>query len=133
MSDAFKCVHKWFQTNLLTINLNKTHCVQFKTKNKSITDLNIVCNNRQITTLSNIKFLGYKYKWYNELEWSCRINYSEIELCMIYHEECEALHASQYLEINLLLLFQYCNELWFTLLGKFTSKFKSIYNAKEDN
>jgi hypothetical protein len=27
MIDAFKCVHKWFQTNLLTINVNKTHCV----------------------------------------------------------------------------------------------------------
>jgi hypothetical protein len=52
---------------------------------------------------------------------------------MLYYEEYEALHASQYLEINLLLLFQYCNELWLTFLGKFTSKFKSIYNAKADN
>jgi hypothetical protein len=39
MIDAFNCVHKWFRTNLLNINLNKTHCVQFKTKNKSTTEL----------------------------------------------------------------------------------------------
>jgi hypothetical protein len=27
MIDAFKCVHKWFQTNLLTINFKKKHTV----------------------------------------------------------------------------------------------------------
>jgi hypothetical protein len=26
MIDAFKCTHKWFRTNLLTTNLNKSHC-----------------------------------------------------------------------------------------------------------
>jgi hypothetical protein len=105
------------------INLNKTHCVQFKTKNKSTTDLNIVCNNRLITTLYKVP--RYKYKRFDELEWSCRIHYSETELGMLYHEECEALHAC------LLLLFQCYYELRFTLLGKFTAKFKKIYNEKK--
>jgi hypothetical protein len=71
--DAFNCVHKWFQSNLLTINLNKTHCVQFRTKNKSTTDLNIVCNNRRITTMSNVKFLGININ--DSMNWSGHIEY----------------------------------------------------------
>jgi hypothetical protein len=54
MIDAFSCVYNWFRINLLSLNINKTHCVQFKTKNKSTPDINIVCNNRRITTMSNI-------------------------------------------------------------------------------
>jgi hypothetical protein len=60
-------------SNKLTINLNKTHCVQFKTKNKSITDLNIACNNRQITTLFNIKFLGININ--DTMNWSGHVEY----------------------------------------------------------
>jgi hypothetical protein len=58
MFNTFNCVNKWFKINLLSININKTHCIQFKTKNKPTTDVNIVCNNQPVTTLSNIKFLG---------------------------------------------------------------------------
>jgi hypothetical protein len=58
MIDAFSCVYNWFRTNLLSLNINRTHCVQFKTKNKSTSIINIVRNNRPITTMSNIKFLG---------------------------------------------------------------------------
>lgn len=68
MIDAFNCVYKWFRTNLLSININKTHCVQFKTKNQSAADINIVCNNRSITTLSNVKFLGMHIN--DSMNWS---------------------------------------------------------------
>jgi hypothetical protein len=56
MIDAFACVHNWFRTNLLALNVKKPLSVQFKTKNKFTTDINIVCNNCPIT-MSNIKFL----------------------------------------------------------------------------
>jgi hypothetical protein len=56
MVTAFNCVNKWFKVNLLSINVNKTHYIQFKTKNKPTNDINIVCNNL-IITLPNIKFL----------------------------------------------------------------------------
>jgi hypothetical protein len=29
---AFNCVNKWFKVNLLSINIDKTHYIQFKTK-----------------------------------------------------------------------------------------------------
>jgi hypothetical protein len=61
-------------SNKLTyVNLNKTHCVQFETKNKSITDLNIVCNNHPITTLSNIKFVGININ--DSMNWSGHVEY----------------------------------------------------------
>jgi hypothetical protein len=28
--NAFSCVYKWFRINLVSINVNKTHCIQFK-------------------------------------------------------------------------------------------------------
>jgi hypothetical protein len=48
--NAFNCVHKWFRINILSLNINKTHCMQFRTKHKPINDINITCNNYLITT-----------------------------------------------------------------------------------
>ena len=58
MVTAFKCVNKWFKVNLLPINGDKTHHIQFKIKNKPTLHMNIVCNDNLITTLPKIKFLG---------------------------------------------------------------------------
>jgi hypothetical protein len=58
MPNTFTCVNKWFKINVLSINVNKTHCIRFKTKNKPTIDINIVYNNQPITTLSNIKTLS---------------------------------------------------------------------------
>jgi hypothetical protein len=57
-ANTFNHVNKWFKINLLAININKTHYIQFKTKNKPLIDINIVCNEHPITLLHNIKFLG---------------------------------------------------------------------------
>jgi hypothetical protein len=51
ISNTFTCINKWFEINLLSINVNKTHCIQFKTKNEPTIDINIVYNNQPITTL----------------------------------------------------------------------------------
>jgi hypothetical protein len=58
MNTVFNCKNKWFKVNLLSISVDKTHYFQFKTKNKPILDINIVCNDNLITTLPKIKFLG---------------------------------------------------------------------------
>ena len=58
MVTAFHCVNKWFKVNLPSINTDKTHYIQFKTKDKPTLDINIVCNDNLITTLPHIKFLG---------------------------------------------------------------------------
>jgi hypothetical protein len=45
-------VHKWFKSNLLSINFLKTHCMQFKTKNSVSTETILACNNNVITKVS---------------------------------------------------------------------------------
>ena len=71
MNNVFNHLYKWFRTNLLSININKTHSMQFKTKNKLTTDVDIVCNNRPVTTVSNIKFLGINIM--DTLNWSSHV------------------------------------------------------------
>jgi len=58
---AFNRVNKCFKANLLSINIDKTHYIQFKTKNKPTLDINIVCNDNLITALPKISFWEYIY------------------------------------------------------------------------
>jgi hypothetical protein len=73
MVTAFNCVNKWVKVNLLSVNVDKTHYIQFKTKNKPTLDINIVCDDNVITTLPNIKFLGIYIR--DLINWSCHIEY----------------------------------------------------------
>jgi hypothetical protein len=58
MSNTFICVNNWFTSNLLSINVNKMHCMHFKTKHKPPIEINIAYNNQLIKTVSNIKTSG---------------------------------------------------------------------------
>ena len=73
MVTAFNCVNKWFKVNLLSIYVDKTHYIQFKTKNKPTFDINIVCDNNSITPVTDIKFLGIYLQ--DSINWSCHIEY----------------------------------------------------------
>jgi len=57
MFTAFNCVNKWFKVSFLSINVDKTHYIQFKTKNKTTLNINIACNYNLISPLPKIKFL----------------------------------------------------------------------------
>jgi hypothetical protein len=70
---TFNCVNKWFKANLVSINVDRTHYIQFKTTNISTLDINIACNDNLITTLPKIKFLDiYIHDFKN---WICHIEY----------------------------------------------------------
>ena len=73
MVTAFDGVNKSFKVNLFSININKTHYTQFKTKNKPTLDINIVSNDNLITALPNVMFLGIYI--HNSINWSCHIEY----------------------------------------------------------
>jgi hypothetical protein len=57
MVTAFNGVNKCFKVNLLSMNVDKTHYIQFKIKNRPTVDINIVCNDNLIPTVPRIKFL----------------------------------------------------------------------------
>jgi hypothetical protein len=41
-------INKWFTTNLLSLNADKTQYMQFVTKTSSLIDLHIMCKNKEI-------------------------------------------------------------------------------------
>jgi hypothetical protein len=73
MAMAFNCVNKWFTVNLPSINVDKTHYLQFNTKNNPTCNINIVCNDKLVTALPKIKFLGMYIQ--DSMNWSSHIDY----------------------------------------------------------
>jgi len=65
--------NEWLNTNLLYINFNKTHYIQFMTKNKPKTHIKITYDNKQISATSNIKFLGIHIN--DKINWKYYIEY----------------------------------------------------------
>ena len=55
---ALNCVNKWFKIIFPSINVDKTHYIQFKTENKITLNINIACNDNLISPLHKIKFLS---------------------------------------------------------------------------
>ena len=51
-------VTSWFNNNHLSLNLDKTAYLQFRTKNSQKLDFNIQSSKDQISKMTNIKFLG---------------------------------------------------------------------------
>jgi hypothetical protein len=58
VTSAFNLINEWLNTNVLSINLNKPHFIEFTTNHRPKPRLQITHLNKQISTLSNIKFLG---------------------------------------------------------------------------
>jgi hypothetical protein len=70
---AFNCINEWLKANLLSINFDKTHFIQFITNNKPKTNIRINYDNKQITSISNIKFLGIQIN--NKINWKYHIEH----------------------------------------------------------
>jgi hypothetical protein len=51
-------INEWFSVNLLTLNLNKTNCIYFTSKQNLSKNLNINYGDAKIYNTSNTKFLG---------------------------------------------------------------------------
>jgi hypothetical protein len=64
-------LNRWFNSNLLLLNLEKTHFLQFLTKNTNATDLHISYENRQISGIHSTKFLELVIDY--NLSWPCHI------------------------------------------------------------
>jgi hypothetical protein len=72
VNKIFQDVNRWFSTNSLSLNIDKTHYMQFITKNSSLIDLNISHGNKKIANICNTKFLGITLD--NTLSWKTHID-----------------------------------------------------------
>ena len=72
INKIFQDINRWFNTNLLSLNLDKTHYMQFINKNSSPTDLNTGHGNKKIANTCTTKFLGLPLE--NTLSWKTHID-----------------------------------------------------------
>ena len=81
ITPPFNFINEWLNTNLLSINFNKTHYIQFTTKIKPNSHIKITYDNKQITTISNIRFLGIYIN--DTINWKYHIEYILPKLSVI--------------------------------------------------
>jgi hypothetical protein len=65
-------INEWFNTNLLSLNMDKTLFIQFMTENSSSIDFNIMHGNKKIANVYTTKFLGLILD--NTLSWRTHID-----------------------------------------------------------
>jgi hypothetical protein len=71
-----------YGSNKLTINVNKTHYISFTASNNNhMPKIEIAYDNKQITTVSNTKFLGVYID--NRINWECHIEYTGSKLSTV--------------------------------------------------
>jgi glutathionyl-hydroquinone reductase len=73
LNTAFHDINELLKANQLPINVNKTHYIQFTSSNNNpLTEIKVAYNEKSITLLSNIKFLGIyiddKMSWKHHIE-----------------------------------------------------------------
>jgi hypothetical protein len=55
---VFADINEWFRSNLMSLNFDKPHFLQFRTKNSQKLDLTVTLLNKHTSNTTNIKFLG---------------------------------------------------------------------------
>jgi hypothetical protein len=69
---VFKIIKKWFNSNLLSLNLDKTYYMQFITKNKSLNKIYIEHDNKMIIQTNFVNFFDITVD--NTLSWKQHID-----------------------------------------------------------
>ena len=72
INTAILQLNRWFNSNLLLLNLEKTYFLQFLTKSTNATDPHISYKNRQISSIHSTKFWGLVID--DNLSWHCHID-----------------------------------------------------------
>jgi hypothetical protein len=72
LSVNIKIVDSWFKSNLLSINVLKTCCMQFITRNTTLIKSSISCKNNEIGEVCHLKFPGLEID--NTLSWNLHID-----------------------------------------------------------
>ena len=75
----FEQLNKWFKSNLLFLNFDKTYFIQFTNKNKSTSDIQIKYEDKKLISIVNeTKFLGLFIN--TNLSWKTHIECSKSKL-----------------------------------------------------
>jgi hypothetical protein len=80
---VFKNINEWFNASLLILNFDKTSYMQFITKNSSLIDHNVADDNKQISSISELKFLRIAIE--NNLPWKTHVDMTVPKLRAVWH------------------------------------------------
>ena len=106
----FESLYKWYKANRLSLNFDKTHFMQFTTKNSPQIDLDISYANKLISKAYDTTFLGIHVD--STLSWRIHItNYTQIECSLICIVIRSAFYVTGNTEDGLLCLFSFHYEL----------------------
>jgi len=72
INKEFEKLNSWFHTNLPSLNLNKTHCMQFVSKSNYAVNMNINYKNNLIKNVCHTNFLGLTLD--STLSWKSHID-----------------------------------------------------------
>ena len=103
ISNAFIKTNNRFETNLLSLNFDKTHCLQFIAKNSQETDMHTLYENKWFNNFYNTKFL--RLIIHSSLSW---IVHSD-ELTSKLNKACDAIRLAK--------LFRSLEEFWMIYLS----------------
>jgi len=76
---TFGSISNWFQANSLSLNISKTHFVQFSSKNTNYYDTHVSYESNNISKVNDTKFLGININ--NTLSWKTHIEEMLPKLC----------------------------------------------------
>jgi len=97
-NQMFQDINTWFKDNLLTLNLNKTQYLEFRSKNYYNVDTLITCDQRCVDSTSETKFLGLSIN--ETLSWKQHIEQMLIQM----RSACYALRNIKHIDISLILM-----------------------------
>ena len=106
----------WFKLNKLSLNLDKTNYIIFGKKSDYQEKTKLCINNKEITRVSDIKFLGVLVD--NSLTWKKQIEYIENKVSkgigILYKLKGKLNVQSLHMLYNTLILpyLHYCSEIW---------------------
>ena len=83
INQLFYNVNTWFNSNLLTLNYNKTHYVEYRTKNYYQIQTKVQYEDNIIPNYTATKFLGLIMD--ETLTWNQHIDFSATKLCSVYY------------------------------------------------
>jgi len=113
----FQDINTWFKVNLLTLNLNKTQYLEFRTKNYYNVNTQIKYDQECITSASEIKFLGLTID--DTLSWKQHIEQVLNKMCTacLCTEEHKTYSTNRHAMSNLFCSYTLCCKLWYNFLG----------------
>jgi len=72
LNTTFRQISEWFQLHSLSLNISKTHFIQFSSKSLNDSDINITYENNYISKVNDLNFLGLNIN--NPLSWKTHID-----------------------------------------------------------